>query len=179
MYSWPGLVKAVLVAAAVVLAARCWPTSDGGAQPPPPEADEIAAALADAMVVLETDQVTRLLSTSSCQRIEYRRGAFASAWAERCSHGMSPFRPLDGNATADIERITGAFDVGRADFWGIDRVEFSPDGKLLRAEFKFAFFLGGEVFVYEPGYRLPPDQSGQRWHAAIDQDWYQYRVDWP
>jgi hypothetical protein len=159
-----------------LLVAACSDTSQ--AQPPPPEPHDIAAALTDAMTALEPEQVTMLRTSDSCRRIEYRRGAFASASPEHCSYGMDPFHPLDDTAAADIERLANALDVGRTDFAGVDNVTYAADGTPTRAEFIYNYFLGQEVFVYAPGYRLPPDQPGERTHTALTQDWYLTSVNW-
>lgn len=164
-----------LIGFVLLLATACSDTRQS--QPPPPEPHEIAAALTEAMTVLEPEQVTMLRNGDTCRRIEYRRGAFASASAEHCSYGMNPFQPLDDTATADIEHIARALDVGRTDFAGVD-VIYATDGTPTRAGFIYNYFMGQEVFVYEPGYRLPPDQPGEQTHTAISHDWYLTSVNW-
>jgi len=169
--------RTALVGIVALVAAACSAAPE--AQPPPPEPHEITAALTEAMTVLEPDQVTMLRTGDRRRRIEYRRGAFASASAEHCSYEMNPCRALDDDAAADIDRIAAALDVGRTDFAGVDRVIYSSDGAVMQAEFHYYYLFGSEVFIYEPGYHLPPDEPGrERVYTAIDQNWYLATVDW-
>lgn len=140
---------------------------------------QVAERLADALGVLERAEVSVLMNRANCRLIVYSAGSFAAHVADWCV-ALAPVLPgaFTERADADFDRLVGALDVGRAAFSGVVVDGHTQAGEIDGATFRFSYGFGSELLVFEPGYALPADVPGERWHEPIDDDWYLVQVDW-
>jgi len=151
----------------------------GGGAKSPSSFSRDTAAIEKLFPVLEADQVTALRYQDWCKVIRYQKGAYASSRQSTCAYlaGTDP-KEFDSAAKADLERIWGDVKASKAGVILISEVRFDGSGRLVRAEFDCSEGFVRQRYVYDPGYSLPSDIPNERWHTAIDGDWYYIREDW-
>lgn len=168
------------IALVLLLGACTFPFPDQQQGPNPQYTPvEIATSLEEGFELMELLEVLVLVNREDCRLFEYRRGTFSPHSAEWCLDysGADP-EPFTERATDEFDQLVASLDVGRARFSDLIDVEYSPDGKLTRATFEFFYNFGTELLVFDPGYRLPADKPGERWHEVVNADWYLVKVDW-
>jgi len=169
-----------LIAPFLLLGACAFPFSDQQQMPYPQSTpDEVTARLKQAFELLELNRVSVLVNRTDCRLIEYRRGTFSPNSVEWCLEyaGGEP-APLTEEVTDEYYQLVASLDVGRAAFSAMNNAEYSADWRLIEATFTFIYNFGTELLVFDPGYRLPTDEPGERWYEAIDNEWYIVKVDW-
>ncbi|NNC91168.1 MAG: hypothetical protein HKN80_01615 [Acidimicrobiia bacterium] len=170
------LSRFLAVVVALAMPAACAGDDGAGGEPTPAQ---VAARLGQAVEAMERQQLSALVNRDNCRLIEYRGGTFSSHRSEWCiDYASSEPDPFTGTATDDFTSLTAALDVGRATFAALSDVAYSAEGKLNRATFTYFYSFGSELLVFDPGYRLPLDEPGERRHEAVDEDWYLVTVDW-
>jgi hypothetical protein len=174
--------RSLVLIAALLLSGACAVPSSDLQQGPYPEStpDEITTRLKQGFELMERHGVLVLVDREDCRLIEYRNGTFSPHSAKWCfdyARAAEP-EPFIERATDDFNQLVSSLDVGRARFSEVIEVGYSSDGKLTRATFKFVYNFGTELLVFDPGYRLPADEAGERWHQVVNADWYLEKVDW-
>ena len=114
-----------------------------------------------------------------CSVLETKSGSFATNERETCTYiATTAPKPFTPEARQELADLAGAVESAFSRVYIIDRVIYSPEGKLTRAEFDFSAPFSRHSFVYEPGYTLPTDMGGEMQFKRIDENWYYVWEDW-
>ena len=137
------------------------------------------AALEKLFPVLEADRVTALRRQDGCRVIAYRRGEFGHS-----AHGGPP-KPatravmgFDSTADTDLDRIWKQVEATKTGVFMMSDIAFDASGRASHGVFDCSEGVVRQRYVFEPGHTLPADIPNERWHTAIDSDWYYVREDW-
>lgn len=142
----------------------------------PAEHARDTAALSKVLPALEAKQVTRLRYQEGSRVLDYPRGFFAEvADSDRTPRSSISF---DATARSDLEALWESIEATGTGVFLVDEARYDGNGRLEYAEFHCSKGFVSQRYVYEPGYTLPKDLSQERWHTAIDDDWYYRRDDW-
>lgn len=137
------------------------------------------AKLQTILPLLETDRVTYLRSQDWCRVIDYRRGLFGSSTEGHPPvPGRTPPAAFDPAAQADLDRIWQAVETTDTGVYMISEVRFDESGRFLYGEFDCGAGFVSQHYVYDPGHTVPADLPHERWHTAIDANWYYVQEDW-
>lgn len=136
-------------------------------------------ALETIFPVLEADKITAFRYQDWCKVMGYQRGSYASSLQSTCVYILKadPVE-FDAAALADLERVWKKVEATRTDVFLIQSVRFDASGRVAYGEFSYGKGFARNSYVYNPGYTLPKDIPNERWHTAIDANWYQVTEDW-
>jgi hypothetical protein len=86
--------------------------------------------------------------------------------------------PFDSSAKSDLESLWRTIHATKTNVFAISEANYDSTGRLAYAEFMCSKGFVSQRYVYHPGHTLPNDLSHERWHTAIDENWYYRRDDW-
>lgn len=140
---------------------------------------EDVMALQKVFPLLESNKVTAIRHQDWCQVLGYSRGNFTNTTTETCCFIVEEPRGMfDKQARADLERIWKEVKAADAGVLEISDIRYSSTGKLIHGVCDCSSDFVRERYVFDPGYSLPLDQPGERYHTKINADWYHVREDW-
>ena len=143
----------------------------------PAEQARDTAALTKVIPVLEAQLVTRFRYQDGSKVLEYKRGLFAELTGGNAQAPRSSI-PFDSSAKSDLESLWGTIHATKTNVFVISEASYDSTGRLAYAEFMCSKGFVSQRYVYHPGHTLPNDLSNERWHTAIDENWYYRRDDW-
>ncbi len=137
------------------------------------------AALEEIFPVLEASEVTAFRYQDSCKVLSYTRGSFANPNESTCIYAATETPEVfDIAAEDDLENIWQQVKSTRSGVYIISDIQFDAADKLIYGEFDCSGGFTRQRYVFDPGYTLPEDLPGERWHTRIDDDWYYINEDW-
>ena len=93
--------------------------------------------------------------------------------------GLTRYRSIDKYSLPDVAGFATALRKTGAGVESVEGARYSPDGKLVYAEFGFVKGVYKGFYVYSPGYReLPVSIPHEREYQRINDEWYYYWEDW-
>jgi hypothetical protein len=114
-----------------------------------------------------------------CKNIVYKRGKFSKNSESTCNLFDGTPSPFDAEAQKDFDSVAKAVSGTGVGLYFISDLRYSPDGKLIGAQFHLAGHPNRYSYVYSPGYgSLPADEPKEREHTRINSDWYYIWEDW-
>lgn len=138
-----------------------------------------AQALQKLFPTLEGDGVTAFRYQDWCKVISYKRGHFANTTEPSCIFmATATPNPFDEQAKTDLERIWNSVRSTRVGVFQIADLRYDPAHRLNYGVFDFSSGFVRERYVFDPGYKLPEDEPGERLHTRINDKWYHIREDW-
>lgn len=130
---------------------------------------------------LEKNKIFAYRFDDWCKVLQYgENNGYATNPKSSCIWPLTSYKvePFSTEARMILEHIHFSLGWNRPNVVIISNIKYS-NNKISYAEFHLGTAFSREKYVYKPLYEiLPEDLPHERWHTAVNKDWYYVLEDW-